>query len=315
MTSFTTPRSYDSICCFRGDDSSVTQRLLWEITTRCNLGCPFCHRTIGAAGDITHTDCRTILPFLKAVGIQDVIVSGGEPLLNRDLFLLLRLLKDAGLDVDMCTNGTLVTRLVATRLKAFLTEVSVSIDSHDPAIHDALRGWPGAWQATVAGIRALQEQGLLVHTISLVNARTLGHIQRTAEFLHSLGVGSIAFIGRIPLHAGKNVLLTESHQATIVKTLALLRARHPDIPINSKELVTNATMCQCRAGHYIYGLDVNLTLRPCILLGGIGGVDLRRAEERTLDALLRLREEMGRRLACTTVGQGLCPGSRLLNGR
>lgn len=214
MTSKSRTISYDSGCCFRSTARPATRRLLWEITTRCNLSCAFCHRTPGEGHDTPLRHCQAVIPFLRRSGFRGVILSGGEPLLRIDIFDAIDLLASEGLSVDMCTNGTLVTRDVATRLSRVLSEISVSIDSYSAAVHDSLRGRRGAWEATVSGIRVLQERGLQVHTISLTNSKTIEGIAGTVDFLAELGVSSMAFIGQIRTSSGAASRLSEQHRAS-----------------------------------------------------------------------------------------------------
>lgn len=305
--------SYDSICCFRGSDHSATKRLLWEITTLCNLRCDFCHRTRYVDYGANLEMIQEIIPFVKAIGIKEIIISGGEPLLRHDIIDIIMLLKEEGFQVDMCTNGTNVTSRNASQLGNILSEISVSIDSATPLIHDLLRGSVGSWNATVSGIRRLRENGLGLHSISIVNKLTFDKIEDTVRFLYEEGVSSIGFIGAIPIGAGTNDLLSEECQRALRTTFGTLRERYPNIAINTKELIRDSSMSRCMAGRLIYGLDVNMVLSPCILQSRAGGIDLKRPENRTLDAIAGLKE-ISRNASINSTGQGFCPGSQLLNG-
>lgn len=312
MGKFNTATSYDSICCFRGRDNGTTRRVLWETTSRCNLGCSFCHRTVDNAPDSTAADCAAVLPVFKALGIQDVILSGGEPLLVRDICSILGILKDHGFNVDMCTNGVCVTRSLSSALARALMEISVSIDSCNPLIHDALREQRGAWEATIKAIRTLQDCGLQVHTISLVSMHTIPGIEDTAHFLYGLGIRSMAFIGHLPVRARLNPLISDDIQIRLKRVFECVRAQHPDAAINTKALIKDSEMNVCRAGQYVFGLDVNLILKPCILQSKRDGIALRTLESRGSDILATMLDIL-RSKPDVVLGEGICPGSTLLN--
>ena len=306
-------KSYDSICCFRGSDNSTDKRLLWEITTACNLSCGFCHRTSEIILGPSISQINEVVPLLKRIGIKEIIISGGEPFLRTDIFDILSLLKKEGFSVDLCTNGTLITNEIAIKLSKVLNEISVSIDSFIPAKHDLLREQSGAWKATVLGIQELIKNNLSVHSISIVNKSTISYINLTVEFLYELGVSSIAFIGNIPIGTGNNYLTSDDNQKKLKKIFKNLRNSFPNISINTKELIKDSTMNSCMAGEIIYGLDVNMIFKPCILHGKAGGIDLKIKKNLTIDVISKLKEIKRKVIDNSGIGQGFCPGSCLLN--
>lgn len=307
-------QSYDSICCFRSNNS-VNKRLLWEITTKCNLFCGFCHRTDKSSYDTDFNHIKNILPFLKQIGIKEIIISGGEPLLRGDIFMIIQTLKEEGFEVDMCTNGTMITSKIAFKLSQLLPEISVSIDSNIPSKHDLLRRKSGAWHKTVSGIRILQEYGLKVHSISLVNSSNMIDIEDTVKYLYELGIQSMAFIGYIPIGTGVNDLLSEECQMILKRKLKLLRGKYKSVAINTKELIKESSMKLCKAAQYIYGLDVNMILKPCILQRKAGGVDLIKLVNLTTDVVSSRLTQIKNEILKYNTGQGFCPGSRSINGK
>ena len=256
---------YDSPCCFRSSEIKKTRRLLWEVTTRCNLSCGFCFRTPGQPGDITPEECERVIPFLNRIGIEDVIISGGEPFLLPWIMEIAHLLKSQGFSVDICTNGTKLTAETVAATGEVFSEVSVSLDSHDAKIHDALRGVPGSWERAVRGIRQLVRRGVQVHSISVVNQRTLPGIVECAKFLSSLGVKSTAFIaqGNAPNRYFNPLCSPEID--VFRNAISEARAEYPDIQINTKGFPARQGFV-CPAGDTVFGLDAKKALKPCILL-------------------------------------------------
>jgi radical SAM protein with 4Fe4S-binding SPASM domain len=92
-----------------------------------------------------------------------LILTGGEPLLRRDITELAAYAASRELIVVLGTNGMLITSGRARRLReAGVAGVAISLDSVQPEVHDSFRGVPGAWRGAMRGIRACVAEGLPV---------------------------------------------------------------------------------------------------------------------------------------------------------
>lgn len=101
-----------------------------------------------------------MLSDLAAFGVPTVLFSGGEPLLREDLFELAARAAQLGMRTVLSTNGTRIDALTAKRIAdAGFSYVGVSIDGIGPR-HDKLLGKKGAFEATLAGVGAVQERGV-----------------------------------------------------------------------------------------------------------------------------------------------------------
>jgi putative heme d1 biosynthesis radical SAM protein NirJ2 len=117
--------------------------------------CDHCYRDAGAkASDELSTDeAKGLLEEIAKAGFKIMIFSGGEPLMRTDIFDLVKYARSLGLKPVFGTNGTLINREVALRLKeAGTMGMGISLDSMDPAKHDELRQYQGAWEQAVAGM-------------------------------------------------------------------------------------------------------------------------------------------------------------------
>lgn len=260
-----TGATHDRFCCFRPSSDGRT-RVLWELNTQCNLACSFCDAAPNVHGGLATDAVLAGLELLVRWGVGDVIFSGGEPLLRPDLLAILRYAADLGLDVDLCTNGTLVDADVAADLAGVLTEVSVSIDSADAALHDRGRRRSGAWAGAVRAVRLLAEAGLDVHAISVVSDDTAPHLDETVAFIAGLGAESVTLLGLMPNPRlpGLDPLSPHVRQAAIGR-LGPLRQAHGGLRINTKCLVPRPHE-GCGAGASVLGVDARGRLLPCILL-------------------------------------------------
>jgi len=138
----------------------------WNLTQRCNLACAHCYIAAGswhsAANDLTTDECLRITDEIIAVNPSPMfILSGGEPLLRKDLETIAEYGAQRGATVTIGTNATMLTRGRIRSLKsAGVQGVAVSIDSLNDQYHDRFRHGSGALQDTLAAVELLREEKL-----------------------------------------------------------------------------------------------------------------------------------------------------------
>jgi len=99
-----------------------------------------------------------ILDQIALIGKPIVIITGGEPLLRKDIFDLARNGTQKNLRMVMATNGTLITPRIAENIKSSgIKRVSISLDGADAKAHDEFRKVPGAFEAALEGIDLLKK--------------------------------------------------------------------------------------------------------------------------------------------------------------
>lgn len=139
--------------------------LQWHITHRCNLRCGHCYQNEYAsemnAGDIDET-LEKYMRYLDVNGYcGHIYLTGGEPLVHPYFFGIAEKIKENGLPLTVMTNGTLIGRDTANRMKWIgIDVVQVSLDG-TKEIHDSVRG-DGAFDKALNGIDRLTEQDIPV---------------------------------------------------------------------------------------------------------------------------------------------------------
>ena len=163
--------------------------VVWNVTRRCNLKCRHCYaQATASAGpeELARAEALALLQDLRDFGVPVVLFSGGEPLMREGLLDLVAWTVKAGMRAVISTNGTLIDRDTARRLKDLaLSYVGISLDGTE-ATHDAFRGAPGSFAAALEGVRRLKEVGLKVglrFTISRLNHREIPDIFDLVEDL------------------------------------------------------------------------------------------------------------------------------------
>lgn len=111
----------------------------YYLTYRCNAACGFCDIWERPSPYVTLDNVRENLRDLKALGVKVVDFTGGEPLLHRQLDLLLKEAKRLGLITTVTTNGLLYPKY-AERLQGLVDMLHFSLDSPDRDEHDRSRG-------------------------------------------------------------------------------------------------------------------------------------------------------------------------------
>ena len=145
----------------------------WNLTYRCNLACEHCYLDAGGKplvespafadrSELSTEECFRVADEIAAFAPESVtILTGGEPLLRRDILEIVRYAAGIGLWVVVGTNGVKVTAPLAGILKeAGVRGLALSLDALDPERHDRFRRVRGAWENTVSGARVLAEAGL-----------------------------------------------------------------------------------------------------------------------------------------------------------
>lgn len=178
--------------------------LYLEITRKCNLKCEFCNIwMVGKKNpelfrkEMTKEKIFEIVDDAADMGVKIVDIDGGEPLLRKEVYEIIRRIEKNGMTSLMATNGTLLTRNVVKKLiDSNLSTVLVSLDSHIPEIHDEVRGVRETFKKARNGIKFLRELGknnLKIGISSLVTSKNI-ELTKVAKLAKSLDVDMIRFL-------------------------------------------------------------------------------------------------------------------------
>jgi len=144
-----------------------------SVTDRCNFRCPYCmprdlfgadHAFLPRDELLSFEEITRVVTVFAGLGVTKVRLTGGEPLLRRDLpDLVRRIAAVEGItDLAMTTNGSLLATLAGPLRDAGLTRVTVSLDSLDPQAFQALGDTNVPLSQVLAGIEAASTAGLPV---------------------------------------------------------------------------------------------------------------------------------------------------------
>jgi radical SAM protein with 4Fe4S-binding SPASM domain len=119
-------------------------------------------------GELSTAECRRVMDDIAQVNSEALLIlTGGEPLVRRDIFDLASYASDIGFTVVLGTNGVLLREAEARQMRqSGIQGASISLDSVDPVRHDTFRRLPGAWDGAVRATKILSAEGLdfSIHT-------------------------------------------------------------------------------------------------------------------------------------------------------
>jgi pyrroloquinoline quinone biosynthesis protein E len=158
--------------------------LLAELTYRCPLSCAYCSNPLNLADyrdELTTGEWQRVLAEAQELGVLQLHLSGGEPLLRRDVVEIVNSANELGLYTNLITSALGLSRRRAEQLKAAgLDHVQISIQADEPAVSDRIAGTP-SFERKIEAARVVKELGWPL-TLNVVLHRQ--NIDRIADILH-----------------------------------------------------------------------------------------------------------------------------------
>ncbi len=194
-----------------GEKKDTGPRLVaWEITRNCNLACVHCRAsaTCGPySGELDTQAALALVEQMAQTGSPIVILTGGEPLLRKDIFEIAAFGTQKGLRMVMAPNGTLITPAVAQRLaECGIRRVSISLDGATAQSHDRFRGVEGAFEGAMRGIRHIREAGIAFQINTTITQTNLDQIPKIQDLAVELGAVAHHIFLLVPTGRGKYIV-------------------------------------------------------------------------------------------------------------
>lgn len=214
---------------------SAPRIISWNITLRCPLKCAHCYVDAGedeAAGVLSTQEAFAVIDQIRKAGRPVVVLSGGEPLLREDLYTIARYGTDQGLRMVLGTSGYLIDHGTAVKLReAGIRAVAISLDSDDPATHDAFRGLDGVWEKAVQAIRHCSDEGIAVQINMSVMRSAISDVEDVIRLGTSLGVHDYQLFFPIPTGRARGIEPRSPDEYEELIRQILIRYRNSDLNI------------------------------------------------------------------------------------
>ncbi len=206
--------------------------VIWNLIRRCNLNCIHCYSLsadVDFPGELTTDEVFRVMDDLRAFGVPALILSGGEPLLRRDIFAISARARELGFYLALSTNGALIDEAMADRIAAVGYDyVGISLDGIGP-VHDRFRRVPGCFEASLAALRRLRARGVKVGVRFTVTEQNVASLEPLLDLVEAEGIDKFylshfVYAGRGRRHRDRDAL----HRTTrrVVDTLVARCWRH-----------------------------------------------------------------------------------------
>ncbi len=159
--------------------------LEFQITDRCNLRCRHCYVGDGFHQDLPYEKIPKMLKEFEEIQGLRLLISGGEPLLHPHFWEMNEILRDYAFRSILLSNGILINRGVAQRLRVH--EVQVSLDGIKEG-HESIRG-EGTFEKALQAIENLQEVNIRVSIATMIHRKNLKEFDRLGSLIQSKNIG------------------------------------------------------------------------------------------------------------------------------
>jgi MoaA/NifB/PqqE/SkfB family radical SAM enzyme len=250
-----------------------------EVVAACNLACTHCFAGVLPRNHhpLTLRELDRLFRDLARLGSFRLGLTGGEPLLRKDLFDILDAATECGLHPCLTTNGLLVTESIARELgKRELVWLNVSLEGPDAETNDAVRG-AGTFAAVLDRLAVLRRHARF--TLAFTVMRTNAHlVRRCAELAYRVGAHTAVFRPLYPagiaLHH-LDLMPSLGQYTDALRELAVMDSPGADLrgldPFSPASRVPTQpqvhTSPTCGAGNHVCSISVQGDVNPCSFLG------------------------------------------------
>ena len=240
------------------------------VTNACPQKCAYCYNK-NRTGDLMDTETiKGTIKNLKEKGVVWFGITGGEPLLNKDL---VDIVKCAGGDcaVKLFTTGSNLTRELAFDLKnAGLSSVSVSLDNDNAVEHDRARGCAGAYKTALEAIEIFKKTRIHTGISSVISKDMImkGSLEKFLQFLTDLGVDE-AWLSEakptVEVFQKEELVITEAERLSLVNFQDRYN-RTGKITVNYLGHFEGKECFGCNAGNKMIYIDAFGEVSPCVFI-------------------------------------------------
>jgi radical SAM protein with 4Fe4S-binding SPASM domain len=158
-------------------------------------------------GELTTAECRRVVDQIATVNPNVfLILTGGEPLLRKDLFEIAAYAAERRFTTVFGTNGVLLREREAALMRRHgVLGASISLDSTDRAKHDAFRHLPGAWDGAVRATRVMADAGLDFSLHMSVTDWNVGEVPAMIDLARQLGATVLNFFFLVRTGRGRDL--------------------------------------------------------------------------------------------------------------
>ena len=228
--------------------------VVWNSTKTCNLRCRHCYMDSDGKkykDELTTDEAKQFIDDLAEFNVPVLLFSGGEPLLRQDFFALAEYAAQKGVRPTLSTNGTLITREVARRIKDIgVGYVGISLDGL-AEVNDKFRGVAGAYEKAMHGIENCVAAGQRVGLRFTINKHNFLEMDKIFDFIEEKEINRVCFYHLVYSGRGNAMIADDLTAAESREAMDIIIRRTRDFEARGlqKEILTVDNHCD---GPYMY---------------------------------------------------------------
>jgi MoaA/NifB/PqqE/SkfB family radical SAM enzyme len=228
--------------------------IVWNSTRTCNLHCVHCYMESDSRnyqGELSTAEAKRMIDDLADFKVPVLLFSGGEPLLRPDFFELAAYAAAKGIRPTLSTNGTLITRDVAEKIKQIgVGYAGISLDGLRE-VNDRFRGKKGAFQAAMEGIRNCVAANQRVGLRFTINRHNYEELESIFDFIEAENIDRVCFYHLVYAGRGYQIKNEDISPEESRQALDVIIRRAADFEKRGlkKEILTVDNHCD---GVYVY---------------------------------------------------------------
>ena len=187
----------------------IPHLIAWEVTRSCDLNCIHCRANAHNKkyeNEFTTEECFKLLDNISSFAKPIIILTGGEPMMRKDIFEITEYGTKKGLRMVMAPCGILVTEENAKKmLDAGIKRISLSIDGATPESHDSFRRVEGAFEMVLKAAENAKKAGLEFQINTTVTKHNFKEIEKILDLAVKLGAVSFHPFLLVPTGRASNM--------------------------------------------------------------------------------------------------------------
>lgn len=200
-------RISENVACNYRAINSDKIRVIWELTSRCNLHCKHCFAAVKKVNaccerELSTEEALLIIKQFKSIDVGKVMLTGGEVFVRKDITKIVQAIRsiDGNIIIDITTNALLLDDyMIGCLQEVGVNELSVSIDG-PRSVYQSVRGKQASFDRLIRNIHRLVECGFHVDGIMVLNQLTAPSMEETIQMADELKLASLTIsdLERLP---------------------------------------------------------------------------------------------------------------------